>query len=242
MDWYPQKKEELNKVLDSYLPKEKVAARKRVSWHGIIVPHAGYAYSGELAAKAYSLLKDSKIKKAVILAPSHYISLRGIVTHENPSWSSPLGEIKTTSSDFKKTNLSKEHAIGNQIPFLQKLGFQEILPLMTGEISLGEAKQIAKQILPYLKDAMLIISSDLSHFLPYELAVKKDKETINAIKKLNSNKLLKIENSACGIFPILILIELCKIKNWKPKLIEYKNSGDITGDKSSVVGYASLGF
>ena len=87
---------------------------------------------------------------------------------------------------------------------------------------------------------MIIISSDLSHFLAYEEACKKDKATIKAIQALNSGALN--ENSACGIFPLIILAELCKLKKWKPQLIEYKNSGDITSVKESVVGYASLVF
>jgi len=248
MDWYPQNKEQLIKVLDSFLVSNKV---KQIV-NGVIIPHAGYAFSGEIAGKAFSLLKDknqnNKSKTAIILSPSHYIPLEGIATHNKAQWQTPLGAININKNiqnlSTQKLNLSQEHAIDNQIPFLQKLGFKEILPLLVGEISLEQAKQIAEQLLPYLKNSILIISTDLSHFLPYEKAIAKDIQTIKTIEALDTNKLINLENSACGIYPLLILIEICKLRNLnlKPKLLEYKNSGDITLDKSQVVGYASFAF
>lgn len=243
MDWYPAGKKELNEILDKFLNlKDKLRiTSKEIS--GIIIPHAGYEYSGQIAGKAYSLLKNKRNNLAVILAPSHYFPLREIAMHNQSAWQTPLGNIKIakTRLDFTKIDISKEHALDNQMPFLQKLGFAEILPLLVGEISGEEAKKIAEE-LSKIKNAVFIISTDLSHFLSYDKAVKKDAQTIEAIENLDSEKLLGIENSACGIFPLIILVELCKIKKLKPKLLEYKNSGDITGDKSSVVGYASLFF
>jgi len=126
------------------------------------------------------------------------------------------------------------------MPFLQKLNFKEVLPLLVGQLDSNQIKETAKK-LAKLK-SIFIISTDLSHFLNYEDAKKKDKETIKAIEELDEQKLQKIENSACGIYPLLIAIKLCKIKKWKPKLVEYKNSSNITGDKESVVGYSSFVF
>jgi len=237
-NWYPQDKKELNNLLESFLNQKIDTKQKEI--HGIIVPHAGYDFSGEIAGKTYSFLKTSKQKRAIILAPSHYFSLNNATSHNESEWITPLGKIKVNQQGFPKQNISQEHAIDNQIPFLQKLGFNEILPIVVGEINQEEAKQIAEKIMKI--GGILIISSDLSHFLDYESAKKKDKETIKAIEELDAEKLQKIENSACGIYPLLVAIELCKIKKYKPKLIEYKNSGDITGDGDSVVGYASLVF
>lgn len=237
--WYPQGAAELNEVLDEFIKQEFKAKAGKIN--GLIVPHAGYAFSGEIAGNAFSLIRDKKITKAIILSPSHYIPLSGTASHNQTDWKTALGKIKVTGSKFKKADISQEHAIDNQIPFLQKLGFKEILPILVGKISEIEAKQIAEKLLK-IKGAVFIISTDLSHFLPYSKAVKKDRKTINAVISLNSGEIQAIENSACGIFPLLILIELCKLRNWKPKLVEYKNSGDITGEKSSVVGYASFVF
>lgn len=229
MDWYPENKEELTNLVKKFLEKKN----KKIN--GIIVPHAGYSYSGKIAGKAYSYVNN---KKAIILAPSHYFPLSNIVMHNKNFWETPLGSIKIIQDKFGKKDISNEHAIGNQIPFLQELGVKEILPLVVGEISLEEAEKIAQKIKDF--DGVFIISTDLSHFLPYNEAVKKDKQTINIIENLDFKNINKID--ACGVFPLFIAMQLCKIKNWKPKLVEYKNSGDVTGDKSSVVGYASFVF
>lgn len=236
VEWYPQNKEELNKSLDSFLNQK--LTKKENNLKGIVVPHAGYEFSGKIAGKAFSMLKNLNSKKAIILSPSHYFPLEGTITSNQKSVQTPLGKIKIISSNFQKGDISKEHAINNQIPFLQKLGFSEILPLVIGEISQEQTKEIAEKISNF--DGIFIISTDLSHFLPYEPAKIKDSQTIKAIASLNQNKLT--ENSACGIFPLLILIELCKIKKTSPHLIEYKNSGDVTENKESVVGYASFYF
>jgi len=235
--WYPQNKKELNNLLDKFL-KQKTKSKQKI--HGIIVPHAGYEFSGKIAGKAFSLLKNSKTKKATILSPSHYFPFHGILTTKKEYWQTPLGKTKITENNFKKNSIEQEHAIDNQIPFLQKISIKEILPLLVGEIGMNEAKQIAERLSSF--QGLFIISTDLSHFLDYNSAIEKDKKTINAILNLDLDKLIKNENSACGIFPLIIIMHLCKLKNWKPCLIEYKNSGDITGNKNSVVGYASFSF
>ncbi len=234
MNWYPTNKAELNKMLDGFLGKE---ARLKHEVHGLIIPHAGYFYSGAIAGKAFSCLKG-KGKKAAVLSPSHYFPFSGVAAHNRTTWQTPLGEIKVAESNFEKVDISEEHAIGNQIPFLQKLGFKEILPLVIGEITIGEAKGIAKKLENF--DGFFIFSSDLSHFLPYEQATKKDRATIEIIKNSDTEKAHEID--ACGIYPLFICLQLCKLKGWKPELVEYKNSGDITGDGKSVVGYASFVF
>lgn len=254
--WYPEQKQELNKILDFLLSKTpktqeiKADKTKKINKneinseisgkiHGLIVPHAGYAYSGEIAGKAFSLLKPSlkgkKLNRAIIFGPSHYTAFNGIASIEKIQ--TPLGKANIPENPFPK--IPHEHSIENQVPFLQKLNPDiEILPIVVGQISLEESNQIAKQFIK--EDAIFIFSTDLSHFLKYDNAVKKDKETIEIITKLNGQRLNNVD--ACGIFPILILFQMCKINSWKPKLIEYKNSGDITGDKSQVVGYASFYF
>ncbi len=236
MDWYPEDKKELMKELDELLSQKNKISPKEI--HGLIVPHAGYEFSGKVAGKTFSLLKDKKIEKAIVLGPSHYIPLHGVLTSNKKQIETPLGKIKLFNKDFKFEGIEKEHSINNQIPFLQKLGIREIMPLMVGEITDEEAKEIAEKISDI--KALYIFSTDLSHFLPYENAVKKDKITIKLIEELNIKNFEKID--ACGFFPLMIMMHLCKTKNWKPKLIEYKNSGDVTEDKSSVVGYAGFWF
>src|SRR4030042_4065887 len=142
MEWYPQQNKDLDNLLNELLkndfPKHEV--------HGIIVPHAGYPYSGAIAGKAFSYLKNSNLKKAIILAPSHYIGLRGLAKHNKDYWETPLGKIKIFDEKIRaeEIDMKEEHAIGNQIPFLQKIGFQEIFPLMIGSITMQEARKIAE--------------------------------------------------------------------------------------------------
>jgi hypothetical protein len=141
-------------------------------------------------------------------------------------------------NDFEK--LEYEHSVDNQIPFLQKLNPKiEILPLVIGDLSEKAAQDLANN-LAKIKDAIFIISTDLSHFLDYKQAIKKDKETISIIQNLDLKNADKLD--ACGQFPLMVLMHLCKLKGWKPQLIEYKNSGDFIREKESVVGYAGMWF
>lgn len=244
--WYPSDKQELEDFIDKSF-KQRIS-KKPKKIHGLIVPHAGYEYSGMIAGKAFSLLRNKKIKKAIIFGPSHYVHLFEACTSNLNEWKTSLGKIKLFNSIASATNkpvplfetmdLQSEHSIKNQIPFLQKLNFKEIMPLMIGNITNEQAKEIAKKIAKI--KAIYIFSTDLSHFYDYEKAVRTDKNTIQILENLDIDNFKNID--ACGYFPLLIMMHLCKIKNTKPHLIEYKNSGDITGDKSSVVGYASMLF
>ena len=233
-EWYPKEKKELNEALENYLS-EKISVGKNQEIHGLIVPHAGYIFSGKISGKAFSLLNPKKINKAVILGPSHYAGFYGMRALGKAE--TPLGKPKISSSNFQK--IGYEHSVDNQIPFLQKLNQEiEILPLIVGEISTEDAEKIARQIAD--KEDVYIFSTDLSHFLDYDEAVKIDKKTINIIENLDFDRANEID--ACGKFPLLIMMQLCRLKGWKPKLIEYKNSGDVIGEKESVVGYASFWF
>lgn len=228
-NWYPSNKEELKKTIKSYLLKP---TNKKIN--GLIVPHAGYVYSGKIAGKAYSLIQNNKYKNVIIFGPSHYAGYYGLASLE--SIKTPLGNIEIENNDLRK--LKYEHSIENQIPFLQYLGIKKILPIVVGDITIDQAKTFVKQY--NKKDTLYIFSTDLSHFLPYKESMKKDNETIKAIEKLDFDHFGKVD--ACGRNALKIMFALCKENKWKPKLIEYKNSGDITKDKSQVVGYSSFYF
>jgi AmmeMemoRadiSam system protein B len=234
--WYPLKKEELSELLSSYLDEELAKRHKQKPAKGIIVPHAGYEFSGKVASRAYPYLKGAR--KVIIFSPNHYFPNRGLITHNESFWQTPLGKIKISASELRKANLTEEHAIDNQIPFLQKLNFEEILPIVVGQITQEEARVYAKQFEDF--KGVFIFSSDLSHFLDYDSAKARDSKTIKVIENLDIKNTDKID--ACGIYPLMIFLELSKLKGWKPRLIEYKNSGDINGSKDKVVGYAAFVF
>lgn len=231
-NWYPSDKKELEKTISRFM----TSVKGKETIHGLVVPHAGYTYSGPTAGKTYSYLQNKKIEKAVVFGPSHYVGFSGLATLEKIE--TPFGKMKITKDKFLK--LEKEHSVENQIPFLQYLGVEEVLPIVVGQISVEDAEKIAKEFLEKYSSYLFIFSTDLSHFLAYKEAVEKDKNTIKIIEDLDLKKVEEMD--ACGIYPLLICMQMCKLKKWKPKLVEYKNSGDVIGDKSSVVGYAGFRF
>jgi len=244
--FYPKDPVELKSQIESFLEKAKRDLQKEKKLHpqapkAILVPHAGYVYSGPVAAFAYSLIKDHVFKKIILIGPSHYVPALGPVADANDSWKTPLGEVAVMPNPFPKHKLAhhNEHCLEVQIPFLQVIqkDFQ-ILPLVVGEAS---PKLIADKISLFLdKDTLLIISSDLSHYYEYKVANALDKGTIQGILSIDGEKTL--DGEACGMVPILTVLELARMHHWKPELLCYKNSGDTSGDKGRVVGYAAIAF
>jgi hypothetical protein len=233
--FYPADENELNKMLREFFDNAPVSD-KRVP-RAIIVPHAGYVYSGQVAALAYKLVKD--YEKVVLLGPSHTVYLEDVVSDTHQFWETPLGLVSIVKNDFEKNEgaHANEHCLEVQVPFLQfVLKKFEILPLVVGEV---DVKSVSEKVQKVLDDkTLLVVSSDLSHYHSYDMAEILDNETIENIKNLNENESI----DACGEFPIRILIDIAKKKNWKPKVLGYKNSGDVTGEKFRVVGYTSIAF
>ena len=233
-NWYPEDKEELEELIEKYF-KAKVKKKTNKEIHGLIVPHAWYEFSGPIAGKAFSLLRNKEINKAIVIGHTHYVGFYGVRAINNVE--SALGKVNLIKNNYPK--LTYEHSVDNQIPFLQKLNPEiQILPLVVGEISEDEAENIVNELSKI--NAVFIFSTDLSHFLEYNKAKIVDKETIKVIENLDRDNFEKID--ACGKFPLRIMMQLCKLKGWKPELIEYKNSGDVIKDKSKVVGYCSFYF
>ena len=235
--FYPAEEKELSEMIDSLLKENKSPAFDG-KIYAAIVPHAGYAYSGPVAATVYNALKKTSVKNVVLVGPSHQEALEGAVTFKE-DWSTPLGTINVKPIEgLENKDNDFEHSLEVQVPFMQKVfGKFTLQPIMYGQTS---GKELFG-ILEGTEKSLIVVSSDLSHYHPYETAIKKDKTTINAILSLDSSKLLKT-GDACGITGILALIMLAKKHKWKPLLLDYRNSGDTAGDKSEVVGYAGIIF
>ena len=239
--FYPAGKEELESMLNKFLKNVPDIALKKEP-KALVAPHAGYIYSGPVAAYAYALLKKFKKQKIILLGPSHSFHFNDIIADVNDYWETPLGRVKLMQNNFPKLEQAhfNEHCLEVQVPFLQKtLENFEILPLVAGDIN---PKKISEKIIPLLDDnTLLIISSDLSHFHDYGTATRLDQNTIKAIQNLDCGKAER-EAEACGKIPIMAVIDIARKLKWKCKLLSYKNSGDVVGDKSQVVGYASFAF
>ena len=236
--FYPGKKDELKSMINGFLdmaPDVKINGEIKA----ILVPHAGYVYSGGVAACAYKLIKNIDKKRIILLGPSHTTYLTDAVSDLADEWETPLGKVPVADNNFSKDQMAhlQEHCLEVQIPFLQNvLSDFEIIPLVAGDV---DPKEVANKLIPLLdNNTLLVISTDLSHFHEYDKANKLDSATIKAIEKLNSEKI----GEACGAIPIKTVIEIAKDQKWKVKKLSFKNSGDITGDKSRVVGYASFVF
>jgi AmmeMemoRadiSam system protein B/AmmeMemoRadiSam system protein A len=218
----------------------------------IIVPHAGYVYSGPTAATAYRHLYKVRhvIRRVVVLGPAHRVPIRGLALPGVQFFATPLGTVEIDQgavallSDLPQVVVSsaahaQEHSLEVQIPFLQSvLDEFKLLPLVVGDATPTEVAQVLKTVWGG-EETLIVISSDLSHFLPYAQAQAKDSKTVRNIMELQP---VLTHEQACGATPINGLLIAARRFHLKPELLEVCNSGDTAGDKDRVVGYASFAF
>lgn len=231
---------------------------------GLICPHAGYMFSGPVAAHAYyRLASDGKPDIAVIFGPNHTGYGSALAVMNEGFWRTPLGDVEidgeTANKIVKESRIIDvddsahrfEHSIEVQIPFLQYLYGSEfkIVPICFLMQDLTSAKEVGKAVAKVLvgKNAVVIASSDMTHYEPQERAAKKDKQALEAVGAMDEDKFYSVIElqrvSACGYGSIVALISAAKSLGVKEaKLLSYKTSGDVIGDYSSVVGYAAVCF
>ncbi|MGC8765268.1 MAG: AmmeMemoRadiSam system protein B [Brevinematia bacterium] len=230
----------------------------------LIVPHAGYIYSGQVAAYGYSLLKEKKYDTVILIGPSHYNYFEGFALAYYKSFLTPLGEIEIDMElsntlaekgkglfEYLKNAHLREHSLEVQLPFLQAVleeGFK-IVPILMGEQNLRfseEGADVLSGVLKsYERSYIIIISSDLSHYHNAMLAETMDKKLISVIKELNPRKLLNLceagEIEACGVGPIAtMLTSAAKMNRKNIKELIYSHSGEVSKDNDRVVGYTSI--
>ncbi len=256
--FYPSSAVELKKLIEKFLPKNTV----KQDVIACILPHAGYVYSGKVAVETAAGV-DIK-NRIIILGPNHtgYGADFSIIT--SGEWATPLGNIKinTPLAQGIMANCNfltedpaahqHEHSLEVELPILQyfKSSF-EIVPIAILSDNRQMLKKLGAGIAQAVKESqdeksiMLIASSDMTHYEPQAVAEKKDRAAIEAIMELDEDKLIrKIEEmniTMCGYAPAVAVITAAKLLGAKnAKLIKYQTSGDVTGDKTSVVGYAGI--
>lgn len=216
----------------------------------MIVPHAGYIYSGQIAAYAYkSFLKSKhKINNIILIGPAHFVPFFGIATTYADSFITPLGSIDVNQDIVSKAlqlkqvieldrAFQKEHCLEVQLPFIsQVLPHSKIVPFLVGNASYQEVAELMKAVWGG-GDTLIIVSSDLSHYHDYATANKLDNETSLAIENLQIEKLGA--NSACGRLAIQGLLQCAVDFGLKVSKLDLKNSGDTAGDMARVVGYGA---
>lgn len=263
--FYSKNKKILDKEVSNHINKASVKKHKEKPL-GLIVPHAGYPYSGPVAGYAYKLIKSyaSDFDTIVILGVNHH--LKGFSKNslfKGTSYSSPLGEIqidqRLSSRMFKYFGITfnekahqREHSIETQIPFIQKTGNFKILPIIIGDYSAKNCSLMAdiliKELVEKKEKVLFLASSDFSHFHPYSEANKMDAHALDIIKNLDLKKFAEASYKTqdielCGYGPSMILMIMAKKLGYNDvEVLKYLNSGDTKGSKSNVVGYASIAF
>ncbi|MCJ7544209.1 MAG: AmmeMemoRadiSam system protein B [Phycisphaerae bacterium] len=268
--FYPKDPRTLSATVDALLAEARPPAKENV--RALICPHAGYEYSGPTAAFGYKLLAGRDVRTVILLAPTHYAELIGAYIPQVSGYATPLGTVRispkaaalaqakcfagagrwrvhrpdwwrlspqTIPAFGEDTPDTWEHSGEVQVPFLQKvLGDFELIPVIVGQV---DAKDLADAIEPQLDETTVVVaSSDLSHYHTYDQAQAKDHACVEAICNLDIAQATLQE--ACGRTPILTVMHLAGRRGWQPTLLDCRSSGDTTGDKGQVVGYASIAF
>lgn len=267
--FYPADKEALENQIESFLDRSSLPEGLEKPPAILLVPHAGYEYSGQAAAEGFRQLINSGIKRAVILGISHQYPFPGAAVFDKGFWQTPLGKVAVEADLAQKIIAGSqlifanqeyhkiEHSLEVEVPFLQKvLEDFKIVPVLVS----GENEHLIEELASNLAknlDArtVLVISSDLSHYPSYEDAKRIDEKTIEAILSGKTEKfgqaifqsmaegIANLVTCACGETAIGVGMKVARNLGINDiRLIKYLNSGDTSGDKSRVVGYAAIGF
>ncbi len=246
------------KTLEAYVRGVLAAAAREVPDLGevkaVVAPHAGYVYSGEVAAHAFAALAQAArgrdIHRIVLMGPAHTVPLIGIAAPAWDGFATPLGvvpvdvEAREAIARLPYVRIdnaphAREHALEVELPFLQVL-FPDVpvLPLVVGETAPEEVAALMEM----LDDGhtLFVISSDLSHYEPYDSARRHDAETARRIAALDYAHL--DPHDACGVRPLSGLLFEARRRGWQPHLLDLRNSGDTAGDRARVVGYGAWAF
>ncbi len=248
--FYPAEAPELREEIDRLMASANGAAEARP--HALIAPHAGYCYSGPVAASAYSALVPwaGQIRRAVVLAPAHRLALRGIATSSAAAFETPLGRIPVDRAGVDAlatlrgvleidAAFAEEHALEVQLPFLQSLlGEFSLVPLIVGDAKADLVSQVIERL--HQDDTLIVVSSDLSHYHDYPSCQQRDRATTALIETLQGEHIGP--HDACGVYPIRGLLKTAQHRGWQVRTLDLRNSGDTSGDKSRVVGYGAYGF
>jgi len=218
----------------------------------IIVPHAGYVYSGPIAAHGYARLAAARkvVRRVVLLGPAHRTPVRGLALPSARAFATPFGEVLVDGEavaraltlpqvEFDDNAHAHEHSLEVQLPFLQRtLEDFRIVPFAVGAATPAEVAEVI-ELLWGGPETLIVVSSDLSHYQRYAVACATDRATVDTILALSPEL---DHDQACGATPINGLLIAARRHRLRPALLDLRNSGDTAGDKTRVVGYASLVF
>jgi AmmeMemoRadiSam system protein B len=244
--FYPDQPDLLQTVVSDMLSE---ASERELSPKVLIVPHAGYVYSGSIAASGYKQLEPfrKQIRRVVLLGPSHRVPFEGIALPDCDAFSTPLGTIpldtEVMGNLLRSSQVltldsahSHEHSLEVQCPFLQNtLDDFTLIPLVVGDASSFAVAEIIDHLWGG-SETLIVISSDLSHYLPYEEANHRDGLTTKAIEQLSTSL---TGGQACGCSPLNGMMKVAQRRGMEVITLDVRNSGDTAGEKDRVVGYGA---
>ncbi|OED47221.1 AmmeMemoRadiSam system protein B [Endozoicomonas sp. (ex Bugula neritina AB1)] len=245
--FYPDSASALNSFITDMLDDSPA---RDLSPKVLVVPHAGYIYSGSIAASAYRLLEGMKntIRRVVLLGPAHRAPLEGMAVPDCDAFSTPLGDIPLDTQAMNnllqlrqvhKSDIphNMEHSLEVQCPFLQmSLNDFQLIPIVVGDATPLAVAEVLDSLWGD-EETLIIISTDLSHFHNYEEATYRDNLTVKAIEQLSSNL---TGGQACGCHPLNGMMKVAQRRGMEVITLDVRNSGDTAGDKNRVVGYGSF--
>lgn len=249
--FYPGQVQTLSDTVLSLLAEAKIGMDSAaVVPKAIIVPHAGYIYSGATAAQAYARLANGRntIRRVVLLGPVHRVPVRGLALSGADVFATPLGRIEIDQAGVDAISHlpqvvvspaahAQEHSLEVQLPFLQMvLTDFKLVPLAVGDATAAEVAQVLEALWGGA-ETLIVVSSDLSHFLSYRSAQATDRQTVQSVMDLSGPL---SHEQACGATPVNGLLLAARQHHLRPELLELCNSGDTAGDKDRVVGYAAV--
>ncbi len=249
--FYPSDEAQLRDLVDALLARARASARSappQESPKALITPHAGYQYSGPVAASAYARVDPEGIRRVVLLGPAHRAFVRGLAVPRTDAFATPLGPVAlatdalATLAQLPQVERSDpahalEHSLEVQLPFLQRvLGSFQLVPLVVGDAEPAEVDQVIEALWDG-PETLVVVSSDLSHYLDYETARRLDAQTSRAIEAL-APEALDLDR-ACGCIPVQGLLLAARRHGLHAHAVDVRNSGDTAGPKDRVVGYGA---
>jgi AmmeMemoRadiSam system protein B len=248
--FYPADRERLTAAVERLL--HGAGTRAQRAPKALIAPHAGYVYSGPIAASAYALLASARstIRRVVLLGPTHRVAVRGLAVPTVRRFATPLGPVELDAAALAALRThpavvvsdeahALEHSLEVHLPFLQTvLDEFRLVPLAVGDA----APESVAEVLDTMwggPETLIVVSSDLSHYLEYAEAAEIDRATCDAILDLSTHI---DHDQACGATPVCGLAVAARRRKLRPELVDLRNSGDTAGDKSRVVGYGAFAY
>ncbi len=251
--FYPSDAAELRRTVDDFLAKaaewtedneENDFYVERLGAKALVAPHAGYVYSGTCAANAYAIVAKQKIERVVLVGPSHRVSLEGVAAPTARVMRTPLGDVEIDHEALDRAAVprndaphAREHSLEVHLPFIQRIApHARVCPIACGHASAADVARVIGA-LDGGPETLIVVSTDLSHYLDFETALERDRRTAMKISALDSNL---DGDDACGYVGLRGLLVHATEKNLACRLLDLRNSSIASGDKSRVVGYGAF--